>query len=200
MILFFPPSVTAETRKGLRPLPGLFPGRWDGGPVGCLLLFVVPAVRLAAERHCRGRGRCGGGTEDEGRARALRCAPGTGDGGTRDGGWVRTCRGVGACCDWGRVLAVGASRRGLRWGFRGGREIERVEFLVCWGLFWKGLRSVCSCGVDLIEMEGCCGRTGTGDEGWGRIAEGCYGKRMLSDWVRSGFSGDRGFNRSTNRI
>ena len=67
------------------------------------------------------------------------------------------------------------------------------------GLFWKGLRSVCL-RVDLAEMEGRCGRMRTGDEGWGRIAEGCYGKRMLSDWARSGFGGDRGFNRSTHRI
>ena len=38
-----------------------------GSPVGCLLLLEVPAVRLAAERHCRRKGRCGGGTGDEGR-------------------------------------------------------------------------------------------------------------------------------------
>ena len=37
-----------------------------GSPVGCLLLLEVPAVRLAAERHCRRKGRCGGGTGDEG--------------------------------------------------------------------------------------------------------------------------------------
>ena len=34
--------------------------------MGCLLLSRVPAVRLAAERHCRRKGRCGGGTGDEG--------------------------------------------------------------------------------------------------------------------------------------
>ena len=66
MILFFPPPTAAETRKGLRPLPGPCPGRGDGGrgtPVGCLLLSRVPAIRLAAERHCRREGR-GGGTRD----------------------------------------------------------------------------------------------------------------------------------------
>ena len=35
--------------------------------MGCLLLLRVPAVRLAAERHCRREGRCGGGTRDGGR-------------------------------------------------------------------------------------------------------------------------------------
>ena len=49
---------------------GRFAARWGrgtGAPVGCLLLLRVPAVRLAAERHCRREGRCGGGTRDGGR-------------------------------------------------------------------------------------------------------------------------------------
>ena len=50
-----------ETRKG-NPLPGPFPGG-RGSPVGCLLLSEVPAVRLAAERLRRRRGRCGGRTK-----------------------------------------------------------------------------------------------------------------------------------------
>ena len=106
MILFFPPLEAAETRKGLRPLPGPFPGRWDGGrgsPVGCPLLLRVPAVRLAAERHCRRKGRCGGGTEDgRGRFAARR---GTKDGGPRSA----------ACFCWKRQRS--GSPRG---GFGGG--------------------------------------------------------------------------------
>ena len=63
-------------------LPGTV-GR--GSPVGCLLLSGVPAVRLAAERHCRREGRCGGGDEGrrtkDGRGRcAARRGRGTGDG------------------------------------------------------------------------------------------------------------------------
>ena len=59
-----------------------------------------------------------------------------------------------------------------------------------------GLRSACL-RVDLVEMGGCCGKTRTGDEDWGRIAEECYGKRMLSHWARSGFGGGGGFDGST---
>ena len=76
--VFFPPHMSPgkmiRILSGLRRKPGrgypfldLSPG--DGGresPVGCLLLSRVPAVRLAAERHCWRR--------DGGRA--LRCAPG----------------------------------------------------------------------------------------------------------------------------
>ena len=71
--------------------------------MGCLLLLRVPAVRLAAERHCRREGRCGGGTRD-GRRRAdaslrtlgtkdgrIRCAVRQGRE-TRDGGRARTLR------------------------------------------------------------------------------------------------------------
>ena len=39
----------------------------DGGrrsPSNCLLLTLLPAIRLAAKRHCRRRGRCGGRTRD----------------------------------------------------------------------------------------------------------------------------------------
>ena len=46
-----------------------------GSPVGCLLLLEVPTVRLATERHCRRKGRCGGGTGDgRGRFAARRGA------------------------------------------------------------------------------------------------------------------------------
>ena len=43
-----------------------------GSPVGCLLLLEVPTVRLATERHCRRKGRCGGGTGDGRRRFAAR--------------------------------------------------------------------------------------------------------------------------------
>ena len=61
-----------------------------GSPVGCLLLLEVPAVRLAAERHCRRKGRCGGGTGDEGTGAdaSLRAGDegrGTGDEGRETG-------------------------------------------------------------------------------------------------------------------
>ena len=51
-----------------------------GSPVGCLLLLEVPAVRLAAKRLRRRRGRCGGGTGVPGRLPAsigsTCCPPG----------------------------------------------------------------------------------------------------------------------------
>ena len=65
------PGKMIRILSGLRRKPGrgypfldLSPG--DGGresPVGCLLLSEVPAVRLAAERLRRRRGRCGGRTK-----------------------------------------------------------------------------------------------------------------------------------------
>ena len=61
-------------------LPGTV-GR--GSPVGCLLLSGVPAVRLAAERHCRREGRCGGG--DEGRRTGADAALRAGDEGRGTG-------------------------------------------------------------------------------------------------------------------
>ena len=79
-----------------------------GSPVGCLLLLEVPAVRLAAERHCRRKGRCGGGTGDEGTGAdaSLRA----GDEGT--GACASLCAG-----DEGR--GTGDGRRETRDGRRG---------------------------------------------------------------------------------
>ena len=52
------------------PVPSWsFPGTKDGrrrSPVGCSLLFVMPAIRLAAGRLCRWKG-CGGGRTRDGR-------------------------------------------------------------------------------------------------------------------------------------
>ena len=53
-----------------------FPGTRDGRrgpPVGCSLLSVMPAVRLAARRLCRRKGRGGGRTGDGGRGPPVGC-------------------------------------------------------------------------------------------------------------------------------
>ena len=96
------------------------------------------AAAAAGRRTGDGRRRCavrqGRETKDGGRGTGADAALRAGDGGRgtgagcgRAGGWVLAAIG-GGCWPW--ALRGG----GLGGGFRGGREIERVEFLVCWGL------------------------------------------------------------------
>ena len=104
MILFFPPPSAAETRKGLRPLPGPCPGRWDGGrgPGGVPASVegaCCPARRGAAlpaggplrrrdGRRGDGRMRFAArlGTRDERRGTGADAPPRAWERGTRDGG------------------------------------------------------------------------------------------------------------------
>ena len=103
----FPPRMSPgkmiQILSGLRRKPGrgnpfldFSPGdRGRRSPVRCLLLLEVPAIRLAAERHCRRKSRCGGGTKVPGQLLAS----------------IRS-----ACCPLGRGAAPAAKaplRRGI---------------------------------------------------------------------------------------
>ena len=100
----------SECLRSGSPLGGFAGGRaaaaaGRGSPVGCLLLLEVPAVRLAAERLRRRKGRCGGRTKVPGQLPAS----------------------IGSACDPARHLAA-LPARGCRCCVAKGSLVERGTF------------------------------------------------------------------------
>ena len=107
-----------ETRKG-NPLPGPFPGGRGTKVSGQLPASIgVPAIRLAAWRLCRWKGRCGGRTGVPGRllasVRSACCPPGRGAASAAEGPLRRQDEGPrSAACFYWKCLRSGSPLGGF---------------------------------------------------------------------------------------